>query len=339
MAVVFISSTFRDLSSERQVISDALRQSDAAPWGMEFFVSEPSRPLDVCLREIGQADAVILVLGFRAGSLVPRSSTATYTQAEFEEALGSGKPIFVFEKRRGGLWRNDETSNDLSQALNDFKSKVHQADVFVHDCFENDDQLKAAVSMAFAKWHQLGMPGARKIFASFDEHFAPYRSSASVARLFDHNLTLQGRVGEIEALNSWVANERPIGGVLVGRGGVGKTKLLHDWTSDLTDRTVVYLREHGVWHRDSGKELPVGRLLIVVDDAHRSQHLENLTSFVRELSVSRPVKLLLGTRPSGTRSVRAALCRQFDSSQITIFPELNSLEIKDVRALAAEVLV
>jgi hypothetical protein len=48
---IFVSSTFKDLRPERGSAQEALRRSELVPWGMELFVSEPSKPLDVCWSE------------------------------------------------------------------------------------------------------------------------------------------------------------------------------------------------------------------------------------------------------------------------------------------------
>ena len=61
---------------------------------MEFFTSEPTSPIDVALRELGNSDAVILIIRFHAGSLVPESSSTTYTLAEYEEAMRLGRLEF-----------------------------------------------------------------------------------------------------------------------------------------------------------------------------------------------------------------------------------------------------
>jgi hypothetical protein len=64
---IFVSSTFKDLRPERESAQEALRRSELVPWGMELFVSEPSKPLDVCLEQVQLSDAVILIIGFMAG--------------------------------------------------------------------------------------------------------------------------------------------------------------------------------------------------------------------------------------------------------------------------------
>lgn len=73
----FFSSTFKDLRPERESAQEALRRSELVPWGMELFVSEPSEPLDVCLEQVQLSDAVILIIGFMAGSLIPESPELT----------------------------------------------------------------------------------------------------------------------------------------------------------------------------------------------------------------------------------------------------------------------
>ena len=73
---LFISSTFRDLRAEREAAAEALRRSQLVPWGMELFVSEPSKLLNVCLEQVQLSDAVVLIIGFKAGSLDSRNAGA-----------------------------------------------------------------------------------------------------------------------------------------------------------------------------------------------------------------------------------------------------------------------
>jgi hypothetical protein len=56
---------------------------------MELFVSEPSKPLDVCLEQVHLSDAVIWIIGFMAGSLISESPELTYRRAD-EEVFGAG---------------------------------------------------------------------------------------------------------------------------------------------------------------------------------------------------------------------------------------------------------
>jgi Domain of unknown function (DUF4062) len=111
---IFVSSTFKDLRPERESAQEALRRSELVPWGMELFVSEPSKPLDVCLEQVQLSDAVILIIGFLAGSLIPESPELTYTRAEFELAQRLGRPVFAFFKTEGGVPVNKVASSATS---------------------------------------------------------------------------------------------------------------------------------------------------------------------------------------------------------------------------------
>jgi hypothetical protein len=73
--LIFISSTYRDLIAERQAVQQALLQGEVQPWGMEFFNSSPDKPLSVCIENVRACDAVVLLVGGRAGSLVPPAAT------------------------------------------------------------------------------------------------------------------------------------------------------------------------------------------------------------------------------------------------------------------------
>src|ERR1700751_222465 len=111
---VFISSTFRDLRPEREAAKEVLLQSELVPWGMELFVSQPSEPLDVCLEQVRLSDAVVLIIGFKAGSIIPDSPGMTYTGAEIELAQNLDKPVFPFFKTEGGTPANkEEPGSDL----------------------------------------------------------------------------------------------------------------------------------------------------------------------------------------------------------------------------------
>ena len=69
---------------------------------------------------------------------------------------------------------------------------------------------------------------------------------------------------------------------------------------------ILYAREDADWHPEAAKEIPAGNVVIVVDDAHRLTFLDRLLTAVRDLQGKRSIKLVLGTRPSGTRSDRCS---------------------------------
>ena len=179
---IFISSTFVDLRAERDAASEALRRSQLVPWGMELFVSEPSAPLDVCLRELRLSDAVVLLIGFYAGSLIPEAHELTYTGAEFQLAQQLGKPVFAFFKTEGGKPLNKETEAKRKKALDDFRDAVRAVNI-TPAYFDTPERLQVALLLAMEKWNAEGRPGSRLIFTTPKEFFAQFESD--VPRLFD----------------------------------------------------------------------------------------------------------------------------------------------------------
>lgn len=264
----FISSTFKDLRPERQAAIEVLQQMALVPWGMELFVSTPSKPIDEALRELQLSDAVVLILGFKAGSLIPESPSLTYTAAEFRRARELGRPIFVFVQTEDGRGQNKESTEALRVALDEFKEEVDTANVTAA-YFENVDRLQTEILLAIQRWNDEGRLGARLTFTTPSEFFAPYQV-AGVPRLFDFAQVLRGRAAEMDMLNVFLSSEELVVGVLSGRGGIGKSKLLHDWSGSVAaGTTVIYVREDAVWHAEAGKEIPAGDVVIVADDAHR----------------------------------------------------------------------
>jgi hypothetical protein len=261
---IFVSSTFVDLRAERDAAAEALRRSQLTPWGMELFVSEPSSPLDVCLRELRLSDAVVLIIGLYAGSLIPEAHGLTYTGAEFQLAQQLGKPVFAFFKTEGGKPLNKETDAAKKKALDDFRSA-----------------LQVELLLAVEKWNAEGRPGSRFVFTTPKEFFAQFESGAP--RLFDFKQTLRGRDAQIAALNAFLADPTSVVGVFAGRGGIGKSKLLHNWTQTVKDCTVLYVKQNAEWHPEAAKEIPAGDVLIVVDDAHRFEFLDRLLVLARSL--------------------------------------------------------
>lgn len=330
---IFVSSTFRDLRAERDSAVEALRRRELVPWGMELFVSEPRTPLQTALDELQTSDAVVLIIGFRAGSLIPDSATVTYTAAEFRRARELGRRIFVFLKTEAGSWRNEETTPALKDALDRFTQEVLSSDI-TPAYFDTPDRLQIELLLAIDKWDAEGRPGARRVFTTMKEFFAPYESPRP--RLFDFDQTLRGRDTEIRTLNEFLGAPDVIVGVLVGRGGIGKSKLLHDWTRDLAEPRVLYVREDGEWHVEAAKEIPAGDVVIVADDAHRLNFLDKLLITIRGLQERQRVRLVLGTRPSGTRPIDAALAVRFDPTQIRRFPRLERVNHRSVLELAQE---
>jgi hypothetical protein len=91
---VFVSSTYSDLTMERQAAVEAILTAGHIPAGMELFTAGDESQMDVIKQWIDASDVFLLILGWRYGSIEPRSGKS-YTQIEYEYAVSKRKPLFA----------------------------------------------------------------------------------------------------------------------------------------------------------------------------------------------------------------------------------------------------
>lgn len=329
--LVFISSTYHDLIEERGAARQALSEEWAQGWGMESFNSSPEKPLNICIQELRKCQAMVLIIGAKAGSMVPLRSDLTYTGAEFEAAEQEGIPIFPFIYVRDGVPANDEETGPKRDELDRLRREAAERHTPQH--FTDSRDLREKVANALHRWTEDGRPGARKTFASVEEYFAKYNRPGL---FFDLSQTLVGRTQQIAELQGVLDGTATVA-LLQGRGGIGKTKLLYEFAKALSGIAVAFLRRDAHWHRESDKELPRGDVVVIADDAHLDADLQKLCGRVQTLRTpARKVKLIIGCRPRGLSVVEATLAREFDPSDVTRLTVLESLAKNDVRRLAEE---
>jgi transcriptional regulator with XRE-family HTH domain len=158
-------------------------------------------------------------------------------------------------------------------------------------------------------------------------------------RLFTHDWPMIGRHAELDALTRFAHSTSHRVGVLVGRGGIGKTRLLRDVASELEAQHVE------VRFLDTGREvsptqfeqLPrVGALVVVIDDAHDRDDIAELVAGIGR--VRSDAKVLLAMRPYGFSQLA------YDLRRVGLHPsdlprwDLNDLSIGEATLLASEVL-
>lgn len=156
--------------------------------------------------------------------------------------------------------------------------------------------------------------------------------------ILDFSLPLHGRADQLHALESFLESDDESIAILNGRGGLGKSKLLHDWSAGLNGWSVVFLKEAPLWHADSAKEIPPGKVVIIVDDAHRAATLPAVIELFGELRSRQMLKLLLSTRPGGVQGLERQLYKSFGSSEVLRLPDLEELTDEQASVLATEVL-
>lgn len=158
--------------------------------------------------------------------------------------------------------------------------------------------------------------------------------------LFNHTWSLIGRTDLLQGLHDFINSEQRVA-ILTGRGGIGKTKLLHTFANEFSSHhprwALRFLAQDVQIAKESLDELPTGPCVVVVDDAHRCDSLSNLLAFVQQ--PSRQIKLVLSSRPQGIDYLHSRLVQVgFDSREITEFENLKELRSEEVEELALQVL-
>lgn len=139
-----------------------------------------------------------------------------------------------------------------------------------------------------------------------DEYFAPFASRSAA---FSHDWGLVGREQEVAALVDALGREDREITLLVGAGGIGKTRLIKEALERFGERsrgtTIRFLAQGGDVDAASLDALGAGRKLLVVDDAHDRDGLQLLVRHA--LDPNRNTKLLIATRPYAEQRIRNEL--------------------------------
>lgn len=92
---VFISSTYEDLIPYREGAQRVLIRLEQTIKGMEYFGSNPNKPLDVCLNSVRECKIYVGIIGMRYGS-IDSTKGKSFTQLEYEEAVRNGIPALIY---------------------------------------------------------------------------------------------------------------------------------------------------------------------------------------------------------------------------------------------------
>ena len=174
-----------------------------------------------------------------------------------------------------------------------------------------------------------------RTFTTADKFFRRVESSP----LFDYDQELQGRVSSLAELRNFIQDVNATVAVLTGRGGIGKSKLIREWVSEVSGWTVLFKKEAVPVSATTEQELSRDHYIVIADDAHRQSDIDALLQLARDLKRDgNAIKVLLSCRPIGLQRIDAALSRSFDPTAVVRLKELKKLSDADVRALAEEVL-
>ena len=186
-------------------------------------------------------------------------------------------------------------------------------------------------------WRQafLGLQGLTP-FLPPDEFFRPFSTRST---LFNHAWHLVGRSDQISQINEFIESPQLKVVLLVGRGGIGKSKILNAIAETFTDQhdgISLWFAAEGVILTSEGADyLPFEPCVVVVDDAHRRSDIRTLLAMARQ----RPhaTKLILSCRPEGVGNLRSQLSHgSFDVQEIQILPAVTELSREEVTELSRQ---
>jgi len=125
--IVFICSTYSDLSAEREAVLEAIRKLQLQHDSMEFFGARSSLPLETCLEEVRRSDILVVIVGHKYGTLVP-DKTISFSEAEYSEGYRLGKPCLVYLRDENVpiLPKHIEREPQKIQALESFKERLKE---------------------------------------------------------------------------------------------------------------------------------------------------------------------------------------------------------------------
>lgn len=124
---VFVSSTYVDLTEERQEVIQTLLEADCIPAGMELFPASDEDRWSLIRRVIDDCDYYIVIVGGRYGSVDPAGGLS-YTEMEFDYAAERGTPILGFLHGDPGkiAASKSELDAEARTRLETFREKVAQ---------------------------------------------------------------------------------------------------------------------------------------------------------------------------------------------------------------------
>lgn len=190
-----------------------------------------------------------------------------------------------------------------------------------------------------APWRKafLGLQGLSS-FVTPTEFFDRFSSGTA---LFNHAWELVGRSDHLRQAHEFVESPEQKVAILTGRGGIGKSKILHDFADRFDDEhkgvALWYAAEGVSLTHNSADDLPFKPCVIVVDDAHQRDDLPALLALTWQRQHA--TKLVLACRPQGIDYLKSRLTQGgFDVREVVELPDVKELSLQEVTELGRQAL-
>lgn len=141
---IFVSSTKEDLIPYREAVETVLTGMEHIPLGMEYFVSSPDSPIDVCLATVRRSQLYIVIVGMRYGS-IEEGSGKSFTELEYDEAVKNKIPVlaFIIDEEQCPVLPKFVDVGEKAEKLKQFKAKLNSS--YLVSRFASIDNLKQLV--------------------------------------------------------------------------------------------------------------------------------------------------------------------------------------------------
>lgn len=145
---VFVSSTYRDLSEERERVVWTILECRQIPVGMESFSATDDRGWKTIQRTIDDTDYYVLLLAGTYGSVDP-STGMSWTEREYKYAVSRGIPVLAFIRESSVITVDkSEQEPDKKKRLDALIKRVRDS----HQCVDwkvADDLAKSVATSLF----------------------------------------------------------------------------------------------------------------------------------------------------------------------------------------------
>lgn len=184
-------------------------------------------------------------------------------------------------------------------------------------------------------------PGYREAFLGVPQPapwLPPEEAFPPGGQIYTHDWSLVGRADEVARLTKALHGPKRSLAALIGRGGIGKTRLLKAVAEGAPDtgKNVRILQSGVPVHPSDFELLPLHGLSVLIDDAHERDDLAYLLSGIWRRSAD--ARILLSTRPYGWDRLRTSLARTGLLPDAVVSVELGDLKPSDAKDLAREAL-
>ena len=141
---IFFFFSKEDLIPYREAVETVLTGMEHIPLGMEYFVSSPDSPIDVCLATVRRSQLYIVIVGMRYGS-IEEGSGKSFTELEYDEAVKNKIPVlaFIIDEDQCAILPKFVDVGEKAEKLKQFKAKLNSS--YLVSRFASIDNLKQLV--------------------------------------------------------------------------------------------------------------------------------------------------------------------------------------------------